>query len=798
MGLVQLDNVKRNNADYAVGEKPGAPGPSTTRQYGDEDGAMSCVNHANQVFKMVPEGIVDSLAAQLAALVATLAAKLSINDVQTQVGFADINKNRSLIDSTMLTPALLQMIAGTAGVNVTPAAGSVLTDMLAALAVVPSKLDRRYAIGIVGKNLFDPLTVTSGKYVNYSTGGLNTNASYTASDYITALPQRWYIPSGYTVQQQLAFYNSSKVYISGIATYNGPFQTPAGTAYIRITVKATDLATFQLELGSISTVYESYRTLPILGSIIPAMLDRAYADGVQSVNLFNKATVKSGKYISYTSGNEATSANYSASDFIAVSELAPYTTSGFTDDQQGAWYTVDKVFISGFASYAGPVTSPAGTAFVRVTAKSDCLNTFQFQAGSVATAYEPFGYLLDMSKIKNYAGDKTVYIDVNPDGSGNLTSFRAAIDNITDSSVSKPYVIRLHEGTCNITDYYTPSEIADTNFNGPMLPDYVSIIGIGDRSKIIIQCILNSSYDSATMSRVSALNVRSVSDLRNITIIGQDTRYALHDDWNTTGLAAVRNIIDCILIKKIGTGGGLPPAYGAGCKSGASYNFEGTQFISERGYAFSLHNNRGFTAPCRHKAKNCRFINTAIGAAGRYAHSIEILSEHSGTADTFELIGCYLSHGINNASHDGTFSGGLNTEGTIDFTITGYGNTIAPNTIYNTDGVQHVIEFCEETERQTAITTISRGTPIKYSSRGYIQAMASGDNALLFAGIAWITVAANVDCVVKKKGYIAGADVGLPSIAIGDKVGIVNGQLSIVTSGDYIGYCKFPGFVYLP
>ena len=81
------------------------------------------------------------LTAYKAETTTQILSKLSAEQLRTLIGFADINKNLSQIDATMLTPALLAQIAGTAGVNVTPGALSVLTSMLADLAVTPKKLD---------------------------------------------------------------------------------------------------------------------------------------------------------------------------------------------------------------------------------------------------------------------------------------------------------------------------------------------------------------------------------------------------------------------------------------------------------------------------------------------------------------------------------------------------------------------------------------------------------------------------------------------------------------------------------
>jgi hypothetical protein len=161
--------------------------------------------------------------------------KLSKSDVQSLIGFADINKNLSKIDQTMFTDELIAQIAGTAAVNAVSADGSIIFKKMAFPALV----------GLKSKNLFNKDTVTNGSYVSYSTGNLVGNATYSVSDYIPVSANTAYIKK---TNQQIAFYDSNKVYISGLASPTS-FTTPANTAFVRITVTNSTLNIEQLELG---------------------------------------------------------------------------------------------------------------------------------------------------------------------------------------------------------------------------------------------------------------------------------------------------------------------------------------------------------------------------------------------------------------------------------------------------------------------------------------------------------------------------------------------------------------------
>jgi hypothetical protein len=111
-----------------------------------------------------------------------------------------------------------------------------------------------------GKNLFNKDAVTNDYYVSQTTGLLASNTAYAASDWITVDANTQY---SRTYSHQMAFYDSSKNYISGVSPLfpseqPSTFTTPANCKYIRLTVNKNALSTMQIEKGASSTSYESY------------------------------------------------------------------------------------------------------------------------------------------------------------------------------------------------------------------------------------------------------------------------------------------------------------------------------------------------------------------------------------------------------------------------------------------------------------------------------------------------------------------------------------------------------------
>jgi|GEM_PF-1750399 len=153
----------------------------------------------------------------------------------------------------------------------------------------------------LGKNLFDKAVAVAG-FINYTNGVLETSASYFASGYMPASALTAYAR---TESTHIAFYNSLKVYISGLTLSGLTFTTPANCAFIRVSVHNALLNTEQIELGTISTVFEGYRYKfiknnelvsavdPInfvLPSIIPAVVGlevNVYFDNICNVGNIN-------------------------------------------------------------------------------------------------------------------------------------------------------------------------------------------------------------------------------------------------------------------------------------------------------------------------------------------------------------------------------------------------------------------------------------------------------------------------------------------------------------------------------
>ena len=105
-------------------------------------------------------------------------------------------------------------------------------------------------------NLFDKSTITEGKYINMGNGKLSTNVDFSASDFIEVEPNTTYCLSSFNTGTQGAYYDDSKVFISGLGAK--VTTSPSNAKYMRFGCPSADVPTMQLQKGQNTSEYEPY------------------------------------------------------------------------------------------------------------------------------------------------------------------------------------------------------------------------------------------------------------------------------------------------------------------------------------------------------------------------------------------------------------------------------------------------------------------------------------------------------------------------------------------------------------
>lgn len=279
---------------------------------------------------------------------------------------------------------------------------------------------------------------------NNTTGAPLAAAGYNTSGYIPVAAGSAYSLSS---RDYLAWYNSSKVFISGTNNSVTPVTVtaPAGAAFLRVSAKvsAPDLwSGLQVELGSSPTMFEPFgkfikpeEVKTLSGTLLDAKSVGISASSfiAASKNLFNKYSATLGVFIDSTTGVVTASATLSASDYIGITPGQTYYGSGVNPTRFHCFYDAQKNFVKGGSnSSTVTFTAPATAAFVRITIFTVDLDRFQLEVGSVATSFANYG-----GKLRDPTGAPLTAMP----GIGDISTLMLA-----DQSVSQPKTNFLKSG----------------------------------------------------------------------------------------------------------------------------------------------------------------------------------------------------------------------------------------------------------------------------------------------------------------------------------------------------------------
>lgn len=142
-------------------------------------------------------------------------------------------------------------------------------------------------------------------------------------------------------------------------------------------------------------------------------INNSTVKGTPKKNLFDKSAITSGKYVANNNGNLLDSPNgtHNASDFVPISPNTAYKVSGTSE--QGAFYDMNRVYISGFTNASNVAVSPSNAYFIRLTVLNSQLNSAQLEKGNKVTEYEPFIIVLDTNAIANPIPEEKLVLNKN-------------------------------------------------------------------------------------------------------------------------------------------------------------------------------------------------------------------------------------------------------------------------------------------------------------------------------------------------------------------------------------------------
>lgn len=428
----------------------------------------------------------------------------------------------------------------------------------------------------------------------------------------------------------------------------------------------------------------------------------ACIDVTASRNILAFENYTRGKYYSASSGSDRYNDSFTAiDDYVKIEPNTDYVLSIFSD---GNYETMPNAVViqydAGRKYISGEDVKTFKTAINARYIRLSMANVYFDKQVMLEKGTEPSKIYESPSiekkyKIKNECIDDTQICDkvisilkikeneITVGASDcNFETLQEAISSIKDNTELNRYIICLKEGTYNLADGL---DITDSSAIGVTVPNWATIVGIGNRENVILECRLDSKNQN-----ISALNFKETSGIENLSIIGENTRYAIHDDFARESKGYDRRIKHCIIR---GENTYYSTVYGAGTGDGANLKFEDVVFDGtktgtnyKKGNTFTVHNNLKSQKNREITFTNCRFLsgldnNVKLKTlAYRTATGLDSAND---MLTNVQFFGCEFSGetGFELSEENASVYG----SGCLYY-VTGFGNKNANHNIVTTDG----------------------------------------------------------------------------------------------------------------
>ena len=351
------------------------------------------------------------------------------------------------------------------------------------------------------------------------------------------------VESGVTYTSNITMRSVAGSDMEGITNYVTSWTaTYTGVAYFNFTLSAVDADSYLCKSTEDLDLIGRYGHLALSNEILKQTLGNS-EKVTMSQDAITKAitntptiTYTSGYYMSVSQSAIRVGADHKVSNvlFLKKGQRITFTANGYGNGEVSVFGETDS---SGQTLISSIVTS-TGNSYQSV----DYIATHDMYVRISIYGASTLPTVVIMSNAIDYSPSIAKVIEV---GIGkDYTSLIDAIGSITDSSEMNPYTILLYEGTYNTI----VAEDIDSSYVGLIIPDYVSIVGVGSRDNIVIKATCPSGYESYA-NNISTINFRDNGKLENVTIEATNIRYCNHDDYLSSNTKISRHqYINCKFI----------------------------------------------------------------------------------------------------------------------------------------------------------------------------------------------------------------------------------------------------------
>lgn len=247
------------------------------------------------------------------------------------ISVTQINKNLGKLDETYMSESLLAKMTGEGTFGTVPEDKSITNIKLASKSIKANNTD---FISTKNNDLLLNIQFVYNKYVSHLDGALYDSNTYKSTDFVPVSPGQKLVTNQ---SNNVAYYNSSKVFVSGLegGTWNGSLVVPSGVSFIRLTY-TNNVNTYLYEVGednlySLETLIPNTEMEKLIKRLsaksnndIPVVSD-IYKLIYESNNLIDYDTLIKGGY--YTKDGWQESSNYNSSIFLKVDSLTTYVSN---------------------------------------------------------------------------------------------------------------------------------------------------------------------------------------------------------------------------------------------------------------------------------------------------------------------------------------------------------------------------------------------------------------------------------------------------------------------------------------
>lgn len=540
-----------------------------------------------------------------------------------------------------------------------------------------------------GLNMLDTDNLTANTYIK-SDGTTGANTDFYCSDFIDVTNLNnpaLAIVNQTTGQMFCAFYDINKDFLAGsfsTVTTKTFLSIPASAYFFRISPKYA-VGNVIISDTSYYPVYEAFGYIPVKDdkSII------AY-DG-SGKNKFNSKTTSSGFYVNPSTGAMAVNATSSCSEMIDITGFSSGYVffSGIQGGSQYAFYDASRTYISGAAIGVNIAAAvPASAAYLRFSCNTSQMNTVMIADSDHEEAFSRFGYTSDVLINKNSIADylEPVEIVVDKNGTGDYTKLNDAFAYIKTlpGYKTRGVTVYVNEGTYDIFSDMGSSAIGSA---GLVVPDGVSIIGVGNRKDIVLKGITDSNYTTAQKQAISTIMIAGTScTIENVTITAEECRYAIHEDDAATGHDYKHVFRNCVIEYIGNTFGWYGACIGSGCHSGADITIDNCTLICHGSdcIPYGFHSNTNFKNPA------------IIHMTNNDVQTPDLDPDNPGTqCVTFNCMGSGVLNYVEYTGNKQTCPIKLNNQAAVadfEFEIYGHGNSSGIQ-IINSTGITADVRF---------------------------------------------------------------------------------------------------------